>query len=230
MAYSESLFVALAVWALLALLQNHWMTAGIISCFAGLTRPVGIAVSFAIFAVAITTLAKNGVESDKKTRLKIFASCIISPLGAAAYILWVGYQRGDLLGYLKVQEGWGNGFDGGIAFAKFISSSIHESNALAALFLVAIILLCGWPYRVAWKQNQPLALFVYSVVITIMAMGASGYFGSKPRLLVPAFPLLLSLAIRMARARPIYVYVTLSVMIIGSAIYGAFWLNGTGPP
>ncbi|MGY3684375.1 hypothetical protein ACVWXU_007998 [Streptomyces sp. TE33382] len=230
MAYSESLFVALAVWALLALLRDRWMTASLLAVLAGLARPVGVAISAAIVVSAVVVLVTRRSELSGNERIRIVASSLISPLGAVGFILWVGHRRQKFLGYLDVQAEWGNGFDGGIAFAKFLAVPVLESGIFAAGILAALVLLCAWPHWVAWKQRQPIALIVYSAIITVMAVGASGYFGSKPRLLIPAFPILLALAIRMARARPALARAVMAAMAVISSVYGAFWLNGSGPP
>jgi predicted membrane protein len=71
---------------------------------------------------------------------------------------------------------------------------------------------------------------VYAGVVTALALCASSYFGSKPRLLMPAFPLLLPLALALARARTRRSAVIVAVIAAASALYGAFWLNGSGPP
>jgi hypothetical protein len=87
-----------------------------------------------------------------------------------------------------------------------------------------------WLFVSCVRQRQPLPLLVYAGVVTVLALCASSYFGSKPRLLLPAFPLLLPLARALARPRtPRSVLVT-GTVAVASAIYGAFWLNGSGPP
>jgi hypothetical protein len=73
-------------------------------------------------------------------------------------------------------------------------------------------------------------LLVYSGVVAALALGAASYFGSKPRLLMPAFPLLLPLARALARTRPAGSAAVLGGVALASAVYGAFWLNGSGPP
>ncbi|MFJ2648547.1 hypothetical protein ACIO1C_17650 [Streptomyces sp. NPDC087420] len=226
MAYSESLFVALAAWALYAVLTGRWIVAGSLACLAGLTRPVGLAVSAALIVTAAL-----GARTARPT-VRIVAGCALAPLGAVAYILWVGARQGTLFGYLDVQSGWGNGFDGGLAFARFLADGMTgtPSAALAAVLLVALVLLAAWPHWIGVRQLQPPALVVYSAVVTVLAVGAAGYFGSKPRLLLPAFPLLLPLAVVLARSRPWVTYLTLTVMTTVAALYGAFWLNGSGPP
>ncbi|MFE2273946.1 glycosyltransferase family 39 protein [Streptomyces lavendulae] len=225
MAYSESLFTALAAWALYAVLRGRWITAGLLAAGAGLTRPVGAAVVAAVWVAA--ALAWRRGERSWRTA----AGVLLAPLGAAAYVLWVGRRTGGgLLGYLDVQAGWGNGFDGGWAFARFVGARLASSAFAAGLGLVAGVLLVLWLYRLCVRQRQPAALLVYAGVVVALALCASGYFGSKPRLLLPAFPLLLPVAVALARWRTGRAAAVLGAAALASAVYGAFWLNGSGPP
>lgn len=246
MAYSESLFTALAAWSLYCVLTGRWVTAGGLALLAGLTRPVGLAVVAAVWAAAVTTFVRSrsataesgaqraahapAVPGHASSRLLF--GMLLAPLGAAGYVLWVGHRTGGgLLGYLDVQAGWRNGFDGGYAFARFVAATFASfPSALAGLGLIAGVAAVIWLYVVGVRQGQPLPLLVYSGVVTTLALCASSYFGSKPRLLLPAFPLLLPLALALARARvPRSALVTCAVAV-ASALYGAFWLNGSGPP
>ncbi|MET9663958.1 hypothetical protein ABZY19_01175 [Streptomyces sp. NPDC006475] len=231
MAYSESLFVALAAWSLYSVLTGRWITAGLLSLLAGLTRPIGLAVCAALIVAALLATA-DSLRTRRRLPDPVAAmavGCAIAPLGAAGFVLWVGHRQGHPLGYLDVQAGWGNGFDGGIAFARFLSSFAH-SGVVTVVVVVLLFLLAAWPHRIGLRQGQPVALVVYSAVVTLLALGASGYFGSKPRLLMPAFPLLLPLAVVLARSRPAYLWATLTTLTAAGAVYGAFWLNGSGPP
>jgi hypothetical protein len=165
-------------------------------------------------------------------RLRRALGMLLAPLGAAGYVLWVGHRTGDgPLGYLDVQAGWRNGFDGGYAFARFVAAMFTSfPSALAGLGLVAGVGLVVWLYAVCVRQRQPLPLLVYAGVVTALALGASSYFGSKPRLLLPAFPLLLPLAPALARLRTPRSALVVGAVATASAVYGAFWLNGSGPP
>ncbi|MFD3548336.1 hypothetical protein ACFWUW_22505 [Streptomyces sp. NPDC058655] len=225
MAYSEALFTALAAWALYAVLRGRWLTAGLLAAGAGLTRPVGAAVVAAVWVAA--ALARGRGEHSWRTA----AGALLAPLGAAAYVLWVGARTGGgLLGYLDVQAGWGNGFDGGWAFARFVGARLASPAFAAGLGLVAGVVCVLWLYVRCVRQRQPVPLLVYAGIVVALALCASGYFGSKPRLLLPAFPLLLPLAAAMARWRTGRAAVVLGAVAAASAAYGGFWLNGSGPP
>lgn len=225
MAYSESLFTALAVWSLYGALRGRWLTAGLLAAGAGLTRPVGAAVVAAVWVAAV--LAWRGGERS----WRMAAGALLAPLGAAGYALWVGARTGGgPLGYLDVQAGWGNGFDGGWAFARFIGAKLASSAFAAGLGLIAGVVLVLWLYGRCVRQRQPAPLLVYGGIVVALALCASGYFGSKPRLLLPAFPLLFPVAAALAAWRTRRAALVLGAAALASAVYGAFWLNGSGPP
>ncbi|WP_262058317.1 glycosyltransferase family 39 protein [Streptomyces sp. STR69] len=246
MAYSESLFTALAAWSLYAVLTGRWPTAGVLALFAGLTRPVGLAVVAALWVAGIASFvgaaSSAGLTSFVRDRSAALApgarnwrcalGLVLAPLGAAGYVLWVGHRTGKgPLGYLDVQAGWRNGFDGGAAFARFVGEKFTSfPSALAGVGLIVGVGLVVWLYVVGVRQGQPLPLLVYTGVVTALALCASSYFGSKPRLLMPAFPLLFPLALALARLRTSRSAWVVSGVAVASAVYGAFWLNGTGPP
>ncbi|WP_286257995.1 mannosyltransferase family protein [Streptomyces graminofaciens] len=234
MAYSESLFTALAAWSLYAVLTGRWVTAGLLASLAGLTRPVGLAVVAALWATAIASFGRIGrsTASHGAPAWPRALGMLLAPLGAAGYVLWVGHRTGKgPLGYLDIQAGWRNGFDGGYAFARFVVGKFTSfPSALAGVGLLVGVGLIAWLYVVCVRQGQPLPLLVYAGVVTALALCASSYFGSKPRLLMPAFPLLLPLARALAGARVPRSAWILGGVAVASAVYGAFWLNGTGPP
>jgi len=265
MAYSESLFTALAAWSLYAVLTGRWLTAGALAALAGLTRPVGLAVVAAVWAAAIVSFGRRGSAVDARVArmgerapapsgdgspervgasggapgashapgaVRRLLALLVAPLGAAAYVLWVGHRTGKgPLGYLDVQAGWRNGFDGGAAFARFVADKFTSfPSALAGIGLIAGVGLVIWLYVVCVRGRQPLPLLVYAGVVTALALCASSYFGSKPRLLLPAFPLLLPLALALSRLRTSRSALVVGGVAAASAAYGAFWLNGSGPP
>lgn len=254
MAYTESLFCALAAWGVYAALTGRWLWAGTLAALAGLTRPVGAAVVAAIWLPAALRLCGRAepvtgetaggttltgpAEDAAPGRLgwrgrlepRLLIGALIAPLGWLGYVVWVGWRTGDPLGYLTVQSGWDNGFDGGWAFARFVSGLLAGPSFLAGLGLVAAVALVVWSGVRCWRLRLPAAVIAYGAVATLLAMAASGYFGSKPRLLLPAFPLLLPVAVALARLRPVLSGLILAVVACGSAGYGAFWLHGSGPP
>ncbi|MEW2159813.1 glycosyltransferase family 39 protein [Streptomyces sp. NPDC007189] len=282
MAYSESLFTALAAWSLYAVLTGRWITAGALAALAGLTRPVGIAVVAAVWVSGVLSYGRGrsrmrtpGAQSSAHAPARELGASdnlrasartpertvdipphsgatwtpwampapeappwrralgmLIAPLGAAGYVLWVGQRTGKgPLGYLDVQAGWRNGFDGGYAFACFVADKFTSiPSAFAGVGLIVGVALLLWLYLAGVRRRQPVELLVYTGVVLALALCASSYFGSKPRLLMPAFPVLLPLAGALARLRTSRSVLVTAVLAVAAALYGAFWLNGSGPP
>ncbi|KIZ17796.1 membrane protein [Streptomyces natalensis] len=229
MAYSESLFTALAAWGVYAVLTERWVAAGVLASLAGLTRPVGAAVVAAVWITAAVTLWRarsDGIRAALRAHRGLPAGVLLAPLGWCGYFLWVGARQGSFTGYLDVQGGWGNGFDGGVAFTRFL----WQLPPAAGLGLALGVALVIWLYVRGVRRGQPLPLAVYGGTVLLMALTAKGYFGSKPRLMMPAYPLLLPLAAGLARWRPARSWLVVGLVAAASAVYGAFWLNGSGPP
>ncbi|MGW0704413.1 glycosyltransferase family 39 protein [Streptomyces sp. NPDC002643] len=232
MAYTESLFTALAAWSLYAVLTGRWVAAGALAALAGLTRPVGVAVVAAVWVAAWMSARRSGAASEGSLVRSRAVGVLLAPLGSAGYVLWVGHRTGKgPLGYLDVQAGWRNGFDGGYAFARFVADKFTSlPSALAGVGLIVGVASVVWLYVTCVRRRQPLPLLVYTGLVTALALCASSYFGSKPRLLMPAFPLLLPLADALARASTRRSAAILGGATAVSTVYGAFWLNGSGPP
>jgi hypothetical protein len=219
MAYTESLFTAFAAWALCCVLRERWVAAGVLASAAGLTRPSGAAVVAAVWAGV--ALGRGGGR---------WLGAAIAPLGLAGYVLWVGARTGrGLAGYLRIQGDWGNGFDFGAAYGRFVWRQLTNSPG-AGIGLLAFVALVLWAYAACLRQRQPVPLLVYTGVIVAMALGAQAYFNSKPRLLLPGFPLFLPLATWLATLRPRWTVALLTALAAASAAYGALWLLGPGPP
>lgn len=241
MAYSESLFTALAAWALLAVLRGRWMTAGMLACLAGVTRPVGVAVVVAVAVAAVCAMrsgrqpAVNGqlggqLGAEAGWPLRPLTAAVTAPVGWFGYVAWVGLRTGSPLGYFEVTDHWGNTFDGGAAFAAWtwglLTGAALGSGVLVVVGVGLAVVLLGLCVR----QRGPLPLVIFAAGILFLALTTSGYYGSKPRYLLPAFPLLLPLAVELARRRTAVVVAVLSTATTVSAVYGALWLLGPGPP
>lgn len=223
MAYSEAVFSGLAAWALHATLTRRWLLAGVLAAAAGLTRPVGVAV----VAAVMVTAALHAVRTRE---VRPVAGLLVAPLGWLGYVGWVGVRTGEPLGYFHVADGWGNGVDGGRAFAAWIGDHLAAGTWPQGVLLVAGVAMLVGLFVLAVRDRQPLPLLVFAGVLLALALTTSGYFGSKPRYLLPAFPLLLPVALRLSRVRTSAALSVLGVLAAGSAAYGAVWLLGPGPP
>ncbi|MGW7369736.1 mannosyltransferase family protein [Streptomyces sp. NPDC054841] len=224
MAYTEPLLTAFAAWSLYALLTGRWMWAAALAALAGLTRPNGIAVAAAVCVVAGRELWRR--RGTAAGRVRIWAAAVLAPAGWLGYLLWVGARKGDPLGgYFAVQSGWTSRFDLGRGSLEVVRSIVTEPAyfgfPMALVITGAGVLL----FALFALDRPPPALFVYTAVLVVITVGGSGFFESKPRFLLPAFPLLLPLASALTKARPraaITVIVALAGLSFG---YGAYVLT-----
>ncbi len=202
MAYTETLFTALAAWALYAVLRGRWLPAGALCVLAGLTRPSAAALIAALAITAAATLVREfraggHLAPVLRRNARLLAGVALAPMGWLAYVVFVAVREGSPFAYFEVQAQWGNNIDGGRALAAFIAGLPLP----AALGLCAAFGLLGWLVVLCVRQRLPLPVLVYTVAIVVISLIGAGYFGSRPRLMMPAFPLLLPPAVALARLR-----------------------------
>ncbi|MFH8985948.1 hypothetical protein [Streptomyces varsoviensis] len=221
MSYTEPLMTALAAWSLYALLTGRWVWAGGLSLLAGLCRPNGIAVAAAVCCAAAVVLWK-----DRRARRnwRVWTGAALSPVGWLGYVAWVGAREGSPLGYFAVQRGWGSRFDFGYDAFMFIRHLVIGLSRLGYYVTFALIVAALLALVFLALDRPPLPVFVYTLVLVVIALGGSKYFASKPRFLLPAFPLLFPAALAMARARQRTVVVTAGALAGLSFGYGAYLL------
>ncbi|MCS0604820.1 hypothetical protein NX794_26915 [Streptomyces sp. LP11] len=221
-AYTESLFAALAAWSLYGVLKGRWLWAGSLAALAGLVRPSGFAVAVAVALAAVhEVLRRRG-----RVPARLWAGAVLAPLGWLGYVLWVGTRTGDPLGgYLEVQSAWGSRFDFGAGALRFLRALLLHGGGLvypAALLIVATSVLL---FALLCLDRAPLVLVVYAGVLILLALGGSGSFSSKPRFLLPAFPLLIPAARALARswrlhpAQAVCLYGALAAASLGFGAY-----------
>ncbi|MFD9502051.1 hypothetical protein [Streptomyces sp. NPDC060035] len=231
MAYTETLFTALAAWALYAVLRDRWIVAGGLCVLAGLTRPSAAALVAALAVAALAVLVREyragAREGLLRRHARMLAGVCLAPLGWLAYVVFVAVREGSPFAYFEVQAAWGNSIDGGRALASFIVGLPLP----AALGLCVALGLLAWLVALCVRQRQPLPVLVYGIAVVVISLIGSGYFGSRPRLMMPAFPLLLPPAVALLRLRTTArTAAVVGVLALASAAYGAWTLLGSGPP
>ncbi|HEY8982164.1 MAG TPA: hypothetical protein VIU15_21570, partial [Streptomyces sp.] len=200
MAYTESLFTALAAWSLYAVLTARWLPAAGLAVLAGLTRPTGIAVAAAVSATALLSL-----RHTRSPRAALAAA--VAPLGWYAYVGWVGLRLGRWDGYFAVQRLWHNEWNGGQETLRRFRELLGQDST-PELFLIGVtltLLASTALYALSLWDRQPLPLLVFTGTMLVIVLGSGGVYFPRARFLLPAFPLLLPLAralVRTARARP----------------------------
>ncbi|MFD4673925.1 hypothetical protein ACFWNN_29685 [Lentzea sp. NPDC058450] len=219
MTYSEATFCAFAVWALVGVVKKRWILAGVCCAAAGLVRPTAAAL---IVAVGLAALV--AVMADRRD-WRAWVGGAVAPLGLLGYLGWVGVQTSDVMGWFGVQQrGWGSKFDGGAATWEFAwdhlgnPRSVLETGTVWLLALAIVLVFYAFQRRLEWP------LIVYGIGVLVMDIGSNGLMNSKARLLLPAFTLLLPLALLLARRRPSTVLTVLGMATLFSAWFGAYSL------
>lgn len=219
MAYTESLFTALAAWALFAILGRQWLLASALTVLAGLTRATAVALIAVVGIAAIVELIRRRGRSWQAWVAGAFA-----PLGWLGYMLWVSARTGGLNGWLVVQRGWGTTFDGGVYTLRTFWGMLSGETSLQLMVVTAMIVVTLVLVAVSAAERVRWELQLYGVLVVVLAFGTAGYYQSKARLALPAFTLLIPVASGLSRARRSTCAIVLIALAIGSAWYGAYLL------
>ncbi|MFF2382154.1 hypothetical protein [Streptomyces sp. NPDC058108] len=248
--YSESLYVALAAWACHAVMRQRWLTAGLLTCAAGLARPTATTLIAALAVAALLHVLRRRRElrrwgdvpgPDGQERrgmlLRPLAAVAIAPLGLVGYLGWVGYRMGDWGGYFTLQEGaWAHTFDYGaqtldvftslpVGHFDYLSAFPYEDVIGAGTVLLALIVL-----PLLFRLRPPPVLLVHTLLTIVLVLGSQQIFGNVSRYLLPAFPLFIPCAVGMRRLSTPVLCAVLGIAALASGSYAGYVLFELGVP
>ncbi|MFJ8492827.1 hypothetical protein ACIRBZ_31445 [Streptomyces sp. NPDC094038] len=230
--YSDSLYVALAAWALYAVLTRRWLTAGVLTFAAGLNRPTAAALVAALALAALLALRRreDGVARP-------LTAMLVAPLGLLGYLGWVGHRMGDYGGYFELQSGaWGHEFDYGSQTLDVLTSVPvgHFGYLFALPFAdvigVGVVLLDLALLPLLLRLRPPAVLVVHTVLTLALVLGSQQYFANVSRYLLPAFPLFVPLAVALRRVGLPCLCVLLGIAALASGSYAGYALFELGVP
>ncbi|WP_436844436.1 hypothetical protein [Streptomyces canus] len=240
--YSESLYTALAAWTCYAVMTRRWLTAGLLTCAAGLCRPTAVALVAALAVAAAVALRQRGnrtpyPDGERPSVRRLLTAVAIAPLGLLGYLAWVNYRMGDINGYSKLQDGaWAHKFDWGVhTFNVLTSIPVGHFDYLFAMPFEDIIGACvvlTVPVLTVFliRLRPPAVLVVYTVLSYLMVMTTQQYFGNVSRYLLPLFPLFVPLALAMRRLRWPSLVTVLGTAALASGAYAGYVLFELGVP
>lgn len=229
MLYSEALFCALAVWALVALVERRWLTAAGLTILAGTVRSAAIALIAAVAVAALPPLIRAIREREPIAAWwRPVVALITAPLGLAGYWAYSAWATHHLAGFAWVEKNAHNSFDWGkgiiLAAKQAIISGPTAGVALTLLVIAAAVILTAC----SLAERIPIYLHVYTLVIVVLALAPGPYYlGSKPRFLLPAMLLGLPLARLLAKA-PIWLLVPLIAVLAAASTWFGIYLMTTG--
>ncbi|WP_327070048.1 glycosyltransferase family 39 protein [Kitasatospora sp. NBC_01302] len=220
MGYSEAVFLACAVGALLAAHRERWPAAAAWGVLAGLTRPSGLAVGAAVALAAWLTI------HQRKPWVRPLVSALVACSATPGYLLWVGLRTGRADGWFRIQQaGWGTALDWGAHSWDYVTDQLTGGTGWVDVSIALLVLaaLGGSLLALLWRPWPPLAL--YGLLVTALAIGQSDYSSCKPRLLVPALLFLLPGAVALARARGRVAWPVAGAALLAGSWYGAYLLG-----
>ena len=119
MTYSESMFIALAIGCLWALVRRQWLLAGVIAAVATATRSNGLALCAACAFAA-------GVAIYERREWRSLIAPVLSPVGMLTFFAYLWHHTGDPRAWFKVQRyGWDEAFDP-LVFPHTIREFFHH--------------------------------------------------------------------------------------------------------
>jgi hypothetical protein len=222
MVYADALFLFLAVYCLIALVDERWVTAGALAAAAGLVRPTAVALYLACGWGAFVAIRRGG-------SWRALAAPVLAPWGAFAYLGYVWIHTGDMLAFFHVQSrGWGNRVDLGAANVTAVLR--HLAEARLTFFVAVLAVVVGGLGVGLWllvRSHAPGVVVAYVSVVIGVSIFASNPV-SVPRFLLAAFPLLIPLAGRLSHRA------TMGIAAASGVLMGTlFFVNGlsdTLPP
>lgn len=221
MTYSEGLFCACAVWALVGVLRRDWLLAGGCSALAGLVRPTAGALLLAVgLAVLLAVLAEP-------RDWRAWVGGLVAPLGLVGYLAFVAMRTGSPAGWFELQQrGWNSRFDGGLATALFTGEVLATGRSVLEVVTVGVLAGCLVLLVVCIRQRVPWPLVVYAAGVLLMALGSNGLMNSKARLVLPAVTLLVPVALALAKRRPGTALAVVASATVVSAWFGGYAITG----
>jgi hypothetical protein len=227
MLYAEALFCALAVWALVALVERRWLTAAGLVILAGTVRSTALAL---IAAVAVAALPPVVLAVRAREPLAAWwrpaAALPLAPLGLVGYWGYAAFQTHRLDGWFWVEKNahlsvdWGRGMVQTAEHA--VMSGPSPQVALTLLVIAAAVTLAAW----SLADRLPAFVYAYTFVVVLTALVTGPfYLGSKPRFLLPAVLLGLPLARLLAPARTWILVPLIAVLAAASTWFGLYLMS-----
>ncbi|EMD22938.1 hypothetical protein [Amycolatopsis azurea] len=222
MVYTESLFVALAAWSLVGVLERRFGMAAVCTMFAGLTRSTAV-VLVAVVVVAAVLAATRGRGRD---RWQLLGWAAIAPLGLAGYWGFVAARTGSLTGWQDIElRGWGVRWDWGREAAEYTVRLLTREGSrfeTLVLFVTVAAVILG---AVMIARRMPWPLVAYGIGVAVLAIGTAGFPQMRGRFLLPAFVLLLPVAVGLAKRRPSTAVAVAAAFVLFGCWYSAYSLT-----
>jgi hypothetical protein len=227
MVYAEALFCALAVWALVALVDRRWLTAAVLTLLAGTVRSTALALIAAVAVAALIALIQAArAHQPLAVWWRPLGALMLAPLGLLGYLVYVALATHRLDGWFWIENHTCHmTFDWGVSTLRVMKRVFLDTpsvpQVLVVLAIAAAALLALW----SLTERIPIYLTVYTVLVVIMGLTTSAnWISSKPRFLLPALLLALPVARLLAPLRNSVLIPLVLVLTVLSTWFGLYLL------
>jgi hypothetical protein len=221
-AFSESLFTALAVWALVAVLDERWLTAGLLAGLSGLSRPTAAALIGAVGLAALVAAVR------RRGGWRPYAAMLIAPAGLVGYLAYASARLGGPDRYFEIhRQTFGAHFDYGESTWQVVKGILIGigDDAGEPIRVMSVLLLAGFLVLLALAvaNRTPWPLLAFAFAVLVLAVGSRAHISMLGRHLLPVFPVLIVPAVVLARATTRNAALVLGGLALASGWY-AGWL------
>lgn len=198
MPYTEALFGALLIWAVLAMDAGKWVRAAVLVALLGFVRLTAIDV-WVVLLIMVLWKARG---------TKGFWVALGATIAALAPLLgFIMYVNRHLpQGYFALQKtNWNSSFDFGLATMKWIHNSTLKASGLTNTdggYLLSTLIILAVPVLLAvTARHTPPALWLFCAALSANVLLSDGVMHSRPRLLLPVAMLLVPIMVAAEKAR-----------------------------
>jgi hypothetical protein len=227
MLYSEALFCALAIWALIALVERRWLTSAGLAILAGTVRSSALALVAAVTVAALPALIQAARAQQRIDGWwRPAAALLLAPLGLLGYwgyVAWAVHRPG---GWFWIEKNVQSSFDWGQGTMLALKNAILDGPPAYVALILLVIAAAVALTICTLTERMPACLHAYTLVIVLTAFTAGSYYlGSKPRFLLPAMLLGLPLARLLAPVRTWVVIPLIAMLAAASAWFGLYLMS-----
>jgi hypothetical protein len=191
--------------------------------FAGLVRPTAATLILAVGLAALVAVIKRRDGGWP------WLAGALAPVGLASYLVYVADKTGYASGWFGVQQrGWDTSFDWGLSTWQWAVEKLAKSAWLFEIVTVGLIITSLVVAVVCVVRRLEWPLLVYGLGVLVMDLASNGLMSSKVRLMVPAFTLLIPVAIGLAKRRTSTVIMVLGGLVVASSWLGAYAITTWG--
>jgi hypothetical protein len=216
-AYSESMYLAFAVWSFVFAERGRWAPAACLAALASATRIPGL---FVGVSVALIYLARPRARTFALSKDAFWL--LIAPMGCAVYAVYLGLRFDDPMILVNVSTHLPSHYEHGSAMhiRHVFEQSLDMTNAIERLTILSSIVIfafVSWMSVIAGQRFGVAYAFFPMASVTLASMYTLDANGRYASVLFPVF-----LAAATTLSQPAYRVVCAVSAALGTGLYALF--------